>query len=154
MADGAVHKGGCLCGAIRYEVSGPSVWSAICYCESCTRSCGGLAVGWAGIAKERFHLARGTLRLFQSTPGIMRGFCEICGTSLTYQKDPAVIPGARDDIYITTRTLDEPEAYPPTEHVLYGERVAWFSAEDHLPHYQGVSGKYAHLQFLTLTGVR
>ena len=68
----------------------------------------------------------------------MRGFCENCGTSLTYQKDPQVIPGARDDVYITTRTLDKPAAYPPTEHVFYGERVRWFSAEDQLPHHEGV----------------
>ena len=145
------HEGGCFCGDVRYVVSGPSVWSAICYCETCTRSCGGIAIAWAGIEKARFQLTRGGLVLYESTPGIWRGFCGRCGTSLTYQKDPQVIAGARDHVYIATRTLDDPDAYPPEEHVFYGERVPWLEIADTRPHHDGVSANYSHLQYLTLT---
>ena len=147
-----MSAGGCLCGAVRYQVSGDSVWKAICYCASCTRSSGGIAVAWAGIESSRFRVTRGRIRYFESTPGIHRGFCEICGTSLTYRKDPKVIEGARDDIYITVRTLDDPNDYPPDEHVFYGERVGWLTVADDLPHHHGVSDTHSHLQFLTLTG--
>jgi len=152
MTKDGIHEGGCLCGEVRYAVSGPSVWSAICYCATCTKASGGIAVAWAGIDKARFRILKGSLTLFESTPGIRRGFCGRCGTSLTYQKDPAVIAGARDDVYITTRTLDDPDAYPPEEHVFYGERVSWLEVADDRPHHHGTSAKYAHLQYLTLTG--
>ncbi len=151
MTTNQVHLGGCLCGDVRYEVSGPSIWKSICYCESCTRSCGGIAVAWAGFKKSCFHVLKGSIQYFESTPGINRGFCKRCGTTLTYQKDPEVIKGAQDDVYITVRTLDDPNAYPPDEHVLYGERVSWLSVDDDLPHHHGASAKYSHLQLSTLT---
>jgi hypothetical protein len=150
--DDQSHEGGCLCGDVRYVVSGKSVWSAICYCASCTRSVGGIAVAWAGIEKARFRIIKGELALYESTPGIWRGFCARCGTSLTYQKDPQVIPGAKDHVYVTTRSLDDPGAYPPEEHVFYGERMPWLEVPDDRPHHDSLSAQYAHLQFLTLTG--
>jgi hypothetical protein len=154
MSGGKTHTGGCLCGAVRYRVGGPSVWKAICYCETCTRAAGAPAIAWAGIAKSRFRLLKGSIETYESTPGVLRGFCRRCGTTLTYRKDPEIVRGARDDVYIATRTLDDPDAYPPDEHVFYGERVGWFDAEDDRPHHDGVSADYKHLQLLTLTAPR
>jgi hypothetical protein len=152
MDDHQAHEGGCFCGDIRYAVEGPSVWKAVCYCDSCTRASGAPAIAWTGIPKNRFRLLRGRLTIFESSRGILRGFCGRCGTTLTYQKDPQTISGARDDVYIATRTLDDPSAYLPDEHVFYGERVAWFEAGDDKPRHESLSEDYAHLQLLTLTG--
>ncbi len=59
---GQLHSGGCHCGDIRYEVSGPSVWKAVCYCESCTRIAGAPAVAWAGIERSRFRMLKGCVK--------------------------------------------------------------------------------------------
>jgi hypothetical protein len=126
MTTNETHSGGCLCGDVRYEVSGPSISKAICYCESCTRAAGAPAIAWAGFDKSKFRLLHGRIEIYESSPGVRRGFCRRCGTTLTYQED---------DVYIATRTLDDPNAYPPDKHVLYGERVSWFNVEDELPHY-------------------
>lgn len=150
MAANPAPVGGCLCGDVRYQVSGPSVWKSICYCRTCTRGSGALAVAWAGIDKSRFQVLKGRIKFFASTPGVLRGFCPRCGTTLTYQKDPTVVRGARDHVYIATRTLDDPNAYPPDEHVFYGERVDWFDVQDDRPHHDGVSAGYAYLQIATL----
>ncbi len=117
-----VHEGGCLCGAVRYSVSDPSTWRAVCYCDSCSKASGGIAVAWAGFPALRFQMTKGSLAIFESTRGVQRGFCARCGTSRTYQMDPAKLPGASDVVYITTRILDDRNAYPPEEHVRYGER--------------------------------
>jgi hypothetical protein len=61
-----------------------------------------------------------------------------------------VLQGAQDDIYIATRTLDDPTAYPPDEHVFYGERVAWFNVKDELPHHNRLSSVHAHRQLATM----
>jgi len=151
MITGESYAGRCLCGDVRYEVSGPSVWKAICYCESCTRSAGAPAVAWAGFEKSRFHLLKGAVATYESSPGVLRGFCARCGTTLTYQKDPRVLEGAQDDIYIATRTLEDPNAYPPDEHVFYGERVAWLNVEDKLPHYDRLSAVHASRQLATMS---
>lgn len=59
--------------------------------------------------------------------------------------------GSQDDVYIATRTLDDPDTYSPDEHVLYGERVSWFDVKDELPHHDGLSVEHAHRQLATMT---
>ena len=151
MTTNETHSGGCLCGDVRYEVSGSSIWKAICYCESCTRAAGAPAIACAGFEKSKFRLLNGRIEIYESSPGVLRGFCRRCGTSLTYQKNPKVLEGARDDVYILTRTLDDPNAYPPDEHVHYGERVSWFNVEDELPHYDAVGAEHAHRSLATMS---
>ncbi len=138
------HAGGCLCGDVRYEVSGSSIWKSICYCESCTRAAGAQATAWAGFERSMFRLLKGRVEIYESSPGVLRGFCRRCGTSLTYQKDPKALEGALDDLYVLTRTLDDPSAYPPDEHVHYRERVSWLNIDDELSHYDEVSPEHAH----------
>ena len=151
MTTKETHAGGCLCGEVRYEISGSSVWSAICYCESCTRAAGAPATAWAGFDRSKFRLLKGRIEIYESSPGVLRGFCRHCGTSLTYQKNPKVLEGAMDDVYVATRTLDDPSAYPPDEHVHYGERVSWFNVDDELPHYDRCSAGHAHRQLATMS---
>ena len=144
MKETETHAGGCLCGDVRYEINGSSIWRSICYCDSCTRAAGAPATAWAGFDKSKFRLLKGRIKIHESSPGVLRGFCCHCGTSLTYQKNPKVLKGSLDDVYVLTRTLDDPSAYPPDEHVHYGERVSWFSVDDELPHYDEVSPEHAH----------
>jgi len=144
MTESEAQSGGCLCGDVRYEVTGPSIWRSICYCESCTRATGAPTTAWAGFKKSKFGVRTGRIEIYESSPGVLRGFCRRCGTSLTYQKNPEVLEGALDDVYILTRTLDDPNAYPPDEHVHYSERVGWISTANDLPHYDGVSDEHAH----------
>jgi hypothetical protein len=149
-----MHCGGCHCGHIRYEVSGASIWKAHCYCDSCTRVAGAPVVAWAGIQKSRFRVLRGSISIYESSSGVLRGFCRECGTSLTYQKDPSKIAGAQDHVFIATRTLDDPNAFPPDEHVYYSERVEWLNVEDARPHHERLSADYAYLQLATLNQKR
>jgi hypothetical protein len=93
---------------------------------------------------------KGRIEIYESSPGVLRGFCRRCGTSLTYQKDPKVLEGALDDLYVLTRTLDDPSAYPPDEHVHYLERVRWFNVDDELPHYDEVSTEHDHRSLASL----
>jgi len=152
MTTRKTHTGGCLCGNVRYEVSGPSFWKSICYCESCTRAAGAPAIACAGFDKSKFRLLKGHIEIYESSPGVLRGFCRHCGTSLTYQKNPEVLEGALDDVYILTRTLDDPSGYPPDDHVHYDERVSWFNVEDELPHYEQVSAEHARRSLAFLRG--
>jgi len=106
---------------------------------------------WAGFKQSGFRLILGELKIYESSPGVRRGFCPNCGTTLTYQKDPATIAGAQSDIYVSTRTLDEPELYPPTEYVYYGERVGWFKLGDGIPCHETVSLENAHRMLASMS---
>jgi hypothetical protein len=46
------HAGGCLCGNVRYEATGPASNLCFCHCTSCRRSAGSPAVPWGTFALE------------------------------------------------------------------------------------------------------
>jgi len=45
-------EGGCLCGAVRYSVTGTPVARTLCHCISCRRATGGVSVGSNGGSAE------------------------------------------------------------------------------------------------------
>jgi len=124
-------EGGCLCGAIRYRVSGMRTNTMICHCRTCRRAAGAPVVAWLTFARADFELTKGKLNEFNSTPPVVRGFCGTCGTALTYthRKSP-------DSIDVTTCSLDDPQAFPPTHHSWLSHDLAWVRFGDGLPAFQ------------------
>jgi hypothetical protein len=122
-------EGSCLCGQVRYRVAGAAVAQTLCHCQSCRRATGGVSVAWAVFDKEDFALLQGEVREYSSSPGIYWGSCAKCGSLVTYRRDSR--PDHRD---ITTATLDDPDAFPPTVEIWTGERIAWEVLNPELPH--------------------
>jgi hypothetical protein len=129
---GETYQGGCLCGALRYEAQGPAENLCFCHCASCRRAAGATPVAWATFATERFRVTRGALMLNESSPGVERGFCAACGTSLSYAH--AARAGAID---VTIASLDAPAALRPSAHIWVSDRIDWAPLDDGLPRYAG-----------------
>jgi len=125
-----VTEGGCLCGAVRYRISGPSTISMVCHCRTCCKAAGSPAVAWVTVAGQDFSLVRGSPSEFHSSPPVTRRFCPSCGTPLTYLH--ADRPG---DIDVTTSSLDDPGAFPPTYHAWMSHGPNWLRFGDDLPVY-------------------
>ncbi|MCH2395967.1 GFA family protein, partial [Oceanibaculum sp.] len=81
----ARYEGGCLCGAGRYEATGPVRQAGWCHCRLCQRSVGAPAVPWGSFFLENFRWTKGKPALHHSTPQAERSFCAECGTSLTFR---------------------------------------------------------------------
>lgn len=146
------NEGGCLCGGIRYAVTGPSVWQSGCCCRSCVLAHSAPYVVWAGFDVSNFTFLRDEPSVFRSSPDVLRSFCPRCGTSLTYRKDAAAdiaLTEAASVVYISVPTLDRPELFPPTEVVRYAERVCWLELAPTVPLREGLSGTASHLQVRT-----
>jgi hypothetical protein len=120
--------GRCLCGAVRYEVSGPPRDSAYCHCASCRRAAGAPVVPWVTYPGVAFRVTHGQPASFHSSPPVTRTFCATCGTPLTY-----VTAAEPEWIDVTVCSLDEPEAMPPQYHIWIEHRVKWFETTDTLP---------------------
>ena len=86
---------------------------------------------WVTFPTEAFRVTAGELRRLRSSPPVLRGFCANCGTPLTYQRDDR--PG---EIDVTTATLDDPNAFPPTYHAQLIDDVTWLKFGDGLPAYR------------------
>jgi hypothetical protein len=120
MADPEL-TGGCLCGAVRYRITAAPVEASVCHCRSCRRGAGAEAVAWATVPKAEFELA-GTLARFASSPGIARGFCPTCGTSVTFDD-------GGETIDVTVASLDDPEAIRPDREVWLEHRLSWVAVD-------------------------
>ncbi len=124
-------SGRCLCGAVTYECGPPVLAPCLCHCESCRRTSGAHAVGWATVARESFRVLTGALRTYASSPPVLRQFCEQCGSPITYWNE-----GWPQNIDITITTLDAPHALPPAEHIWMEDALSWDRPTDGLPQYR------------------
>jgi hypothetical protein len=122
--------GGCLCGAVRYRCTLPTATAGYCHCRSCRRAAGAHAVAWftVGVGEYRFDTVAPAE--FASSPGVRRGHCPGCGTTLTYWS--ARYP---DTIDITVASLDDPALMPPVKHIWMEDAVVGDSGADGLPRF-------------------
>lgn len=117
---GQTIDGGCLCRAIRYRIGGPPLSSIVCHCTSCRRASGAPAVAWLTVDRAQFQFLAGSASINLSSRDVVRRFCGNCGTPLTYENG-----GSPNTIDITTASLDDPNASPPTMEVWLEHRLNW-----------------------------
>lgn len=123
------YRGGCLCGAVRFVVEGPTKWCAHCHCTLCRRAHGAAFVTWVGVEAERFSLEQDeSLAWYESTPGACRGFCSRCGTTLLFRSDRW--PG---EMHVTRAAFDGEIDRMPAGHAYYSTHVDWARVDDGLP---------------------
>lgn len=123
-------QGGCACGAVRYEVRGEAWDAGWCHCRTCQLSSGAPAMAFASARVGEYVFTRGEdqVRTFASSSFGHRLFCGACGTPLGMKVNhqPATID-------FSIATLDEPDKLPPSFHIFWSSKVAWFKPGDDLP---------------------
>ncbi|ESR26367.1 GFA family protein [Lutibaculum baratangense] len=119
--------GGCLCGAVRYEVTAEPQSSATCHCRMCQRQSGSAFMGFFTVPRSGLRMT-GEVREHASSGFATRGFCPVCGSSLTmaYAHEP-------DAVGLTMGTLDDPSSVPPALHWGVESWVVWLRITDDLP---------------------
>ena len=91
--------GGCLCGAVRYEVTEHLVSASYCHCTRCQRRTGTAASAQARVAPGALRITQGAelVREFVPEDGWPKCFCSACGGALwsrhpTFDGDPGISP--------------------------------------------------------------
>jgi hypothetical protein len=84
MAADIVRTGGCLCGAVRYEVRGEPFQSGLCHCTTCRKLTGSSFSASANWRPNQFRMT-GELGTYER-----RSFCPSCGSRLLYLYDDGV----------------------------------------------------------------
>ena len=81
--------GGCLCGAVRYEIDAPIEEVGYCHCTRCQRRSGTAASLSARAAPGSFRIARGEehLKAYVPDDGFEKVFCSACGSGL-FSRNP------------------------------------------------------------------
>ena len=124
-----IIKGQCNCGAIRFKLTGQPRFSAYCHCQDCRRTTGQPVAAFVGFKRKQVSWESGEVKKYESSPGTFRGFCDKCGTPLTFESNKEKWI---DEIHFFTCNLHNPEAFPPTGHAFWREKIQWLSLQDKL----------------------
>jgi adenylate cyclase len=125
--------GGCMCGAVRYEISQPAIGTGLCHCRMCQKFNSAPFSVWTTFPIEAVRLTRGEPKYYTSSPIGERGFCAECGASLTMRYHA---PEHSDVLAILASTLDHPEDYAPNRHGGTESKMPWLDLNDSLPRYR------------------
>ena len=130
----APATGGCLCGAVRYEVTGQLRDVLICHCEECRRWGGHVSASSAARKEELVLVESRGLRWIDSPNSdarARRGFCGECGSSLFWD------PPGRETISIAAGTLDDASGLRVVSHWFVSDAGGYYDVpDDGLPHHQ------------------
>lgn len=128
-----VFRGGCFCGAVRFEI-GEIFDAGYCHCSICRRFSGAPFVLWANAPARAFRVTTGTPAGFASSESWVRYFCATCGAPV-YGRHPSPPPGDADLVSIHTANLDTPDAIRPSVHIWCDLSLPFIDVRDDLPRF-------------------
>jgi len=115
--------GGCQCGAVRFRADAIGE-ASICHCRMCQKATGGPFGPYTSL--EGLTWTRGERKRFQSSNKVWRGFCEACGTPLTWEHVGGLMS-------VMIGALDDPAAAIPVEQLGSESRLGWIDGLAVLP---------------------
>ncbi len=133
MADGRQDPltGGCLCGAVRYEISDAPKAAVHCHCADCRRSSGTGHCTHAVCAEADFTL-HGRPAVYErpadSGTLVRRHFCSTCGSPLFSTGD-----SGSGLVFVRASSLDDPDRVTPQASVYASRAPKWDPADPALP---------------------
>jgi len=125
-------RGHCLCGAVTFEIEGQFQSCVTCHCESCRRQCSSPMTTYIGVLDSQWKWTGKRPKIFKSSPGVERSFCEACGSPISFRSRK--MSGV---MHFFASAMDEPEQCVPTMHVAIEEKLPWLKLADGLPVFVG-----------------
>lgn len=120
--------GGCLCGAVRYELGAAPLFMANCHCATCRKWSGAAHSSNVGVPPERFRVTQGMelLRAYRHEDRKDMVFCSRCGSSVL------VIDTWPDGALVRLRagTLDSDPTLRPMVHAFVAWKAPWHTITD------------------------
>jgi len=121
--------GGCMCGRIRYSVRVEDDKAYLCHCRMCQRATGNISASMKNVKKAEVRWEREPDH-YASSPIARRGFCSVCGTSLTFE-----FPDS-ENMDLIVGSFDDPSRFKPVHHFgVESMHRAWLNT-DGLPEYK------------------
>jgi len=128
MADNnSSASGGCLCGAVRYKITGPLRNVVVCHCSMCQKLHGGSGAHSKALKADIQITNDKGLVWFRSSEIAQRGFCRECGSSLFWQ------PFKQDATGILAGSLDDTSGLKTIGHIFVSEKAHFEALTDDLP---------------------
>lgn len=116
--------GGCLCGAVRFEVTAPFTSASYCHCTRCQRRTGTAASANGRIDADSFRIVTGEdrIRSFKPEDGAEKCFCGDCGSALFSR--------FADVVGVRLGALDSDPGIRPAYHQFVAYAASWEQIPD------------------------
>ena len=128
-------EGGCLCGAVRFEITAPLLSAGYCHCSHCQRRTGTGSSCNGRVAQEAFRLLQGreALHAYRPPTGVPKLFCRDCGSAL-FSGDPF----SDAEVAVRLGALDRDPAIRPQYRQFLDSAASWEPVpQDGLERYPG-----------------
>jgi hypothetical protein len=133
---GETAVGGCLCGAIRYSVTGPTIFASQCCCKDCQKATGTGHTTIFGVHKSQLSVD-GTPKTYscagESGGDVTRHFCGECGGRLYTTGD---MPG--EITILQAGSLDDPNVIEPESVIYMKDAPKWDFFDPALPKFEAM----------------
>lgn len=129
--------GGCQCGAVRFRVTGELGRPSICHCRMCQKAFGGQFAALVSVRLDDLEWTRGEPRRFDSSNKVRRGFCEACGTPLTFEWSDRFVD-------LAIGAFDDPTPIRPVVQMASNAAVSWVADIATLPTPENLAELHAH----------
>ena len=120
-----MHKGSCLCGDIRFEVTGELEPAIACHCTQCRKQTGHYFAS-SDVPRAALHVT-GNVSWYASSEKVRRGFCARCGSTLFWD------PIRKDRIAIALGAFDTPTQTRLKMHIFVASKGDYYDIGDGLP---------------------
>jgi len=132
-------KGGCLCGRVQYQVSGPFEAFHICHCSQCQRSTGSAHASNIFTTEDKIEWFQGkelVKRFDPDEPGVIsKAFCTHCGSLVPY------ISAKSGKLIIPAGSLCGDPGIRPQDNIFWKDRADWYDAVSESPRYDAFPKK-------------
>ena len=117
-------KGGCLCGAVRFTVTGPFDRFHLCYCSRCQKVTGSAHASNIFTAADRLTWIAGADQVTRfdlpEADRFFRTFCTVCGSP---------VPGITRNgeiVLIPAGSLEQDPVIRPQSSIFWKDRAIWY----------------------------
>ena len=130
-------SGGCLCGAIRYEVKGDPVRVAHCHCDDCRKATGSSFATNVFVREDDLVVTQGTPRSYShpadSGNTMTKEFCADCGSQLFGSGS-----GSTGVKHVKVGTIDDVSAaaIQPQIEVFTSKKMPFIRLNDETEHFE------------------
>jgi hypothetical protein len=124
-------KGGCACGAVRYECTAEPIFMGNCHCRDCQKASGSAYAAAIGVPQNAVKIT-GDVKYHESKADsgslAKRGFCAACGSRLF-----SFPPFAPQLMVIMAASLDDPTIFKAGMDIYTASAQPWDYMDPALP---------------------
>lgn len=127
------YKGSCLCGKVRFEISGSINDIVYCHCSKCRKAQGSAFATNGNVDANKFHFIQGREELtgYESDQVQIKYFCKHCGSPIISENKS--IPGV---VRVRLGTIESDITEKPSAHIFSTSKANWEDISGQLPQYE------------------